>query len=85
MHGDECVLAALLIERVNGAREDLLARSGLTLQKYGRATDLSGLVRALQDRVHAQRGCHESKSWKHLAECFGFGRRLNHGYTLRSA
>src|SRR5215210_3066752 len=78
MHCDERVVAPLAIERVNGARENLLTGSGLALQEYGRLADLSGLVRALQHSIHARRGRHESESRKYLAECFGVGRCWNH-------
>src|SRR5262249_48793738 len=77
--GDEGVVTAFLIERVDGAREDLLAGPRLALQEHGRVADLRGLVGALQHRVHALAGGHESQPREDLAEGFRIWRRVDHG------
>jgi hypothetical protein len=44
IHRDEGEAAALLVEAVNGPREYLLTRAGLTLQQHGGVADLSCFV-----------------------------------------
>src|SRR5262249_26835796 len=81
MYCDEGVLAALLIQRVYGAREYLLTGSRLALQEHGRVADLGRFVGALEHGIHALAGGHESQPGKNLAEFFGTWRRVDHSFT----
>jgi len=54
MDGDEPELAALLVQAVNCARQNLLSCSGFALQEHGHIAHLSGFVSALQNGGHAR-------------------------------
>jgi hypothetical protein len=78
VHGDEGVTAPLLVEGVNGTREDLFTGPGFTLQKDGGVADLRGFVGTLQHGIHPLACRDESEPVEYLAERFWRRRRLNH-------
>src|SRR6267142_5104926 len=78
MHGNESEPAALLVESVNGARENLFSCSGFALQEHGGVTYLGCFVSALQRGYHARTGGDKAQARKDLANLFGIWYRLGH-------